>query len=265
MDIYVATSMRERHEFAIVNDVLKQIFEQEKLKNLKLRYFDPTQAYCNDRIDKGLSEALMLKRAACTLYLAQESDTLGKDSELASTLAQGKPVIAYVPEINNEYLDKYINLIKELNPKQIESKIIIEQLRLFDPGLAWDSANDVHKWLSSPDVFDIEKGKKLLLSKMENLYNKRAKTLKETHPLGIQVNLDTGVANGVLVVRSVQQCVDLIYNIMTNKLEFRIEEKRVDDKIYIFLKEKISDSIFRVVTGDDFLTNIFWNFYLKNI
>jgi hypothetical protein len=31
--------------------------------------------------------------------MAQESDTLGKDSELAATLAQGKPVIAYVPRI----------------------------------------------------------------------------------------------------------------------------------------------------------------------
>jgi hypothetical protein len=50
----------------------------------------PTQAYCSDRIDKGIAEALMLKRAQCTIYLAQESDTLGKDSELASTLAQGK-------------------------------------------------------------------------------------------------------------------------------------------------------------------------------
>ena len=57
---------------------------------------DAVLKYCEDRIDKGLSEALMLKRAKCTLFLAQESDTLGKDSELASTLAQGKPVIAYV-------------------------------------------------------------------------------------------------------------------------------------------------------------------------
>ena len=46
---------------------------------------------------EGLAEALMLRRAACTIYFAQENDTLGKDSELASTLAQGKPVIAFVP------------------------------------------------------------------------------------------------------------------------------------------------------------------------
>ena len=42
----------------------------------------------------------MLKRACCTVYSVQDTDTLGKDSELASTLAQGKPVIAYVPDMD---------------------------------------------------------------------------------------------------------------------------------------------------------------------
>lgn len=39
------------------------MFQQEPVKGLKLRYFDPTQAFCEDRIDKGLVEGLMLKRA----------------------------------------------------------------------------------------------------------------------------------------------------------------------------------------------------------
>ena len=30
-----------------------------------------------------------------------QTDTFGKDSELAVTLAQGKPVLAYVPEMKN--------------------------------------------------------------------------------------------------------------------------------------------------------------------
>lgn len=45
--------------------------------------------------------------------------------------------------------------------------------------------------------------KDLLYSTVEQTYNKRAKALKETHPLGIQVSLRTGVANGVLVVRTI--------------------------------------------------------------
>jgi hypothetical protein len=87
LDVYVATSMREPHEYLAVNELCRVIFEHPSLAPLKLRWFDPTQAYCQDRIDKGLAEALMLKRAN-TVYLVQESDTLGKDSELASTLAQ---------------------------------------------------------------------------------------------------------------------------------------------------------------------------------
>ena len=75
---------------------------------LKLRYFDPTQSLCENRIDKGLVEGLMLKRASCTIYMAQEIDTMGKDSELAATLAQRKPVIAYVPYID---IEKHIKKI----------------------------------------------------------------------------------------------------------------------------------------------------------
>src|SRR5205807_9604853 len=86
-----------------VSELGRMIFDHPTIRDLKLRWFDPTQAYCVERIDKGLAEALMLKRAKCTVYLVQETDTLGKDSELASTLAQGKPVIAFVPyvEINS--------------------------------------------------------------------------------------------------------------------------------------------------------------------
>src|SRR5689334_21124835 len=79
MDVYVATSMREKHEFLQVSRISDKIFKDELLKSRNLRYFDPTQAYCEDRIDKGISEGLMLKRAICTIYMAQESDTLGKD------------------------------------------------------------------------------------------------------------------------------------------------------------------------------------------
>jgi hypothetical protein len=51
----------------------------------------------------------MLRRASCTIYLAQESDTLGKDSELASTLAQGKPVVAYIPDVTEEYFAAHLD------------------------------------------------------------------------------------------------------------------------------------------------------------
>ena len=97
IDVYIATSMREQWEYFEVYEFINQVFSKPRIKNLNLRYFDPTQSYCSNNRDKGLLESLMLKRASCTIYLAQENDTMGKDSELAATLAQGKPVIAYVP------------------------------------------------------------------------------------------------------------------------------------------------------------------------
>ena len=55
----------------------------------------------------------LLRRAQCTIYMVQEGDTLGKDSELAATLAQGKPVIAYIPRYKSEDLRTfYLTLIK---------------------------------------------------------------------------------------------------------------------------------------------------------
>ncbi len=124
LDVYVATSMREAHEFIFANNVINDVFNAKELKKLKLRYFDPTQAYCNNRVDKGLSEALMLKNAGCTLYLAQETDTLGKDSELASTLAQGKAVIVYVPIGDKRYVNNLLTNLFKSNKDKTEKEVI---------------------------------------------------------------------------------------------------------------------------------------------
>ena len=102
MDVYFATSMRKRWEFEDLFDFVSGLMSRPELAELNLRYFDPTQSFTSSRVNKGLVEALMLKRAKCTVYSVQDTDTLGKDSELAATLAQGKPVIAYVPTINAE-------------------------------------------------------------------------------------------------------------------------------------------------------------------
>ena len=97
MDVYFATSMRKAWEYADLYDFVNDLMNATELSDLPIQYFDPTQSYTDNRIDKGLVESLMLKRAQCTVYSVQDTDTLGKDSELAATLAQGKPVIAYVP------------------------------------------------------------------------------------------------------------------------------------------------------------------------
>lgn len=257
LDVYIATSMREQHDFLAISRLAMQIFTDPVIAPLKLRWFDPTQAYCPDRIDKGLSEALMLRRATCTIYLAQESDTLGKDSELASTLAQGKPVVAFIPEVTEEYVDAHLETLRETHVESSPTSLMLEQLRIFDPNAAWSDV-EVRKWCEAPDDVNAVALRSHLQDRMKVHYDYRARTLRESHPLGIQVNLQTGVANGVLVVRSVPDCARLVRNIVTHRLEFNLEE---DDK-FIVLRERISGCIFRVVTRDEMLTNTFWNFYI---
>src|ERR1035437_5855288 len=205
----------------------------------------------------------MLKRAKCTLYLAQESDTLGKDSELASTLAQGKPVIAYVPSPSNVEIAESVRRLASLYA-QSEASIILERLQAIAPGIAWTD-EQIRQWLDAPTAMDLGQATTRLVNSTREHYDKRAKTLNVSHPLGIQVNLDTGVANGVLVVRSARDCAELINRIVTGTLEFRIERKSVNGVEYHLLRESISNSIFRVMTGDAMLTNSFWNYYLEEV
>lgn len=263
LDVYVATSMRERHEYLLVSDLTMQIFGHEKLEPLKLRWFDPTQAYCIDRVDKGLAEALMLKRAKCTLYFAQEADTLGKDSELASTLAQGKPVIAFVPEPAADYVDVLLARLRFAYPGRSDQDLVLEQLRVFVPDAAWKEER-VREWLNAPASLPLDVAREFLAKSIREHYDRRARMLRRDHPLGIQVNLATGVANGVLVARTVDHCADLIYRVLTRRLEFRLESKLIGGRKYFFLNETTSDCIFRVMTGDAMLTNSFWNFYLDS-
>ncbi len=265
MDVYVATSMRKRHEYLIVNSVCKKVFEGRTLSPMNLRYFDPTQAYCQNRIDKGLSEALMLKRAKCTLYLLQETDTLGKDSELASTLAQGKPVIAFIPKIEEkEELDKakqMVELLKETNPEKSKQELIIEHLSTLNEQLAWTDSQ-VQQWCSDPESGDLDSMIAFLGKTMRIAYEKRANTLKEDHPLGIQVKLDEGIANGVLVARTEEQCAILIKQILLNSLQLELHEPTTGKyKDFLLLKEPMTESVFRVVSNDPVLTNSFWTFY----
>jgi hypothetical protein len=261
MDVYIATSMRERYEFRLVSEFVERLFKHESLEHLKLRYFDPTQAYCEDRIDKGLVEGLMIKRSRCTIYHVQESDTFGKDSELAATLAQGKPVIAYIPEIPDFQTFKQDTLdpIRQSDFNQPVPEGLLERLQRYYPEGAWED-QEIRDWVEKKSELDVDKVINLLHEKVTALYDKRFNNLKDTHPLGLQVNLSTGVANGVLVVRSPEDCARLLQSILLNKMDFAIEEE--DDKFTV-LRERISDCIYRVATKDYFLVNAFWNFYLK--
>jgi hypothetical protein len=269
LDIYVATSMRQRHEYTAVASFCDSLFQSTLLKPLNLRYFDPTLAYASDRIDKGLSEALMLKRAKLTVFLAQESDTLGKDSELASTLAQGKPVIAYVPDASEEgYFDKVESDLTVSYPGQPLAKLLVNQLRYFKPALAWDDPI-IRNWLGMTDEDFEEKTsdiQQFFRHTVVKHYDDRAELLRERHPLGIQVTLNDGVAVGVLVVRTIEQCAQLVRCLLTSTTEFKLKYRNGEDgqNTHLCLYENISNSAYRVMTYDRSLNNCFWNFYLYN-
>lgn len=260
IDVYIATSMRRKEDFYSVYDFIKKLSNQKEVEELNLRYFDPTQADPQDKTAKGLIEGLMVKRAKCTIYCVQESDTFGKDSELAATLAQGKPVIAYIPEIKD--LEKYkieiTKLVKELargKNKDYIKNMLIER----HPQCSIEEPQLVNGKLS------FEQMVKELAIRDQRLYDKRAETLHENHPLSIQINLHTGVANGLLIVRNSNECAKVLRGIILRSLEFKIIFHGSEDAEYksYILEEKITGSSYRVVTCDPELTNSFWNFYLR--
>lgn len=100
LDLYVATSMRTDADFISVNRFIRLVTDHSDVRPLKLRYFNPTQSWIDDRVAKGLVEALMLRRSQYTIYMAQKTDSFGKDSEASVALGQGKSVIVYVPKFS---------------------------------------------------------------------------------------------------------------------------------------------------------------------
>jgi len=98
LDVYVATSMRDREDFRKMADFCKQVFKAQALDGLKLRYFDPTVSAAEGHEDKGLIECLMVKCAKVLVYCAGKKESFGKDAEAAMALSLGKPVIFYCDE-----------------------------------------------------------------------------------------------------------------------------------------------------------------------
>ena len=102
---------------------------------------------------------------------------------------------------------------------------------------------------------------RIIAASESRIYDRRASTLSRSHPLAIQVNLDTGVANGVLAVRTIPDCARLLHRVLTGTMEFTVE-RNDQDKMW-YLRETISKCVYRVVSLDRKLTNCFWNFYLR--
>lgn len=89
--------------------------------------------------------------------------------------------------------------------------------------------------------------------------NKRAEVFKEFHPLALQIGLYDGVARGVIVVRTPDECAEILYRILSNTLETNISYEQHG----IVLREVLTGSALRVTTGWGLLSRTFWNNFEK--
>ena len=110
LDVYVATSMRNRKNFRDMADATAKIFGHKTLEPLHLRYFDPTLSAAKGHEDKGIIECLMVKCAKVLVYCEGEKESYGKDAEAAMALSLGKPVIFFCDH------GKKTNFYKEIHP-----------------------------------------------------------------------------------------------------------------------------------------------------
>ena len=138
LDVYVATSMRRREDFRKMASTCHQIFHDDRVKGLELRYFDPTLSAAAGHEDKGLIECLMVKCAKALVYCAGDRDSYGKDAEAAMALSLGKPVIFYC---DHEQRSRFYRDIHPL------SRLIEFETGVAVGAMVTDSAKDVSELL----------------------------------------------------------------------------------------------------------------------
>ena len=307
MDVYVATSMRTDADFVSVNQFIRSLFVEDVVRPLKLRYFNPTQSWIEDRIAKGLVEALMLRRARVAIYMAQKGDTFGKDSEASVALGQGRSVIVFVPKLIVENVDidteklfrndrpELIALLKRENEalaEDIDESIDDEALvtRILTSRLNGASNAQIisavkNQWADFDLYGEAERipnedraayrtwldgvisntvGSESLDDRLRSQvisalvataarFERRAKLFREDHPLALQIILSSGVLNGILVVRSVRQCAEVLNSVIQNRLDLEL----VKDEHNYRLVEVRTRSTLRVISRHTLLRNAF--------
>lgn len=189
MDVYVATSMRNKDDFLNMGRNCKEIFKNPDIKGFNLRYFDPTISASDGHEDKGIIECLMVQCAKVLIYSSGDKDSYGKDVETAMALSSGKPVIFYCPD-------------------------------------------EIRRNLS-----------------------------KDIHPLTKMIDFKTGVANGAMVAKNIQEVIELVKRLFNNDMQYKLEKKVG----YFRLKEILTDSTIRIQTSDLFLSKSFWNYFTRHV
>ena len=155
LDVYVATSMRRRSDFRDMNRDTARIFSHAALRQMNVRYFDPTISAADGHEDKGLIECLMVKCAKALVYFAGESDSFGKDAEVSMALSLGKPVIILCPA--TEKGEQRMKFFRDIHPLsrmiQMETGIPIGAMITNDPTIA---ARLLERILTNSMEYDLE-------------------------------------------------------------------------------------------------------------
>lgn len=164
LDVYVATSMRSRQDFRNMAEICERIFSDGRLKDMNLRYFDPTLSAARGHEDKGLIECLMVKCAKVLVYSAGEKESYGKDAEAAMALSLGKPVIFYCDQ------EQRSRFYREIHP--------LSRLIEFETGIAvgamvtdklGDVSNLLHRIFENRMLYYLEQPKPGFLRLREKL------------------------------------------------------------------------------------------------
>ena len=150
-----------------------------------------------------------------------------------------------------------------IRDKLIDFTKKIDSYRMYEQTFKlWEDKDEIFK----KNLTDFDEISKILSIATKIFWSKREKTLKESHPLGMQIDIDSGVANGVIVVRDYEMCVKILKQILTKSMEFEIKHIIKDGKSeFTGLFEKNTGSLYRIITDDPHLTNSFWNFFELNL
>jgi len=284
IDIYFATSMRRALDFVSNAKFLEKIKNMLEETNINLNYFDPTQCYLDDRIQKGLIESIMIKRAKVVVYNAQERETFGKDAEAGIALAHQKPVIIYVPRILpfHEKLKEFYHILdtvgyeKEPLGKELKNKEYLSEEEFYKfiaPETEKTEAIEtiLTNSIKLQEIFDtisIEELQEELVSqgydptneeiisdikdfsfKKMLQFESRALLFKDLHPLTFQVSPLDGIPRGVFVTRTPEQTAEIIKGILLKTLEYEIIGDDEKSPNYLLVC-KITKSPIRVLPKD---------------
>ena len=88
----------------------------------------------------------------------------------------------------------------------------------------------------------------------------KSRFYRDVHPLSRLIEFETGVAVGAMVTDDISKVKALLSRLLQNKMQYRLEQ-HPSRKGYLMLKEQLTDSVVRLQTNDQMLTETFWNHY----